>query len=152
MADARRARAEHHATCVAQKAPMGPAGVRRSPSPMANAATGPDVQEQKGSSQPATQQPDGRTATPLLVRASRSASDTRLEMSHGRRMLAMATERLHYRPAPDRHNDWLQRIEDLVAGTGDTAAFSCFFRPQPSLANDEEQDASPPPPQHGARP
>ncbi|KAE8803901.1 hypothetical protein D1007_20161 [Hordeum vulgare] len=82
---------------------------------MANTATGPDTQEQQRSSQPATEQADGRTATPSLVRSSRSASRTRSEMPHGRRGLAMATELLRYQPAPDYHNDWLQRIEELVA-------------------------------------
>ncbi|KAE8813973.1 hypothetical protein D1007_08895 [Hordeum vulgare] len=107
MADARRARAERRATRVAQTEPVGPTGARRSPSPMANAATGPDVQEQQGSSQSATEQPDGRTATPSLVRDSGSASCARPEMLHGRHALAMATELLRYRPAPDRHNEWL---------------------------------------------
>ncbi|KAE8799943.1 hypothetical protein D1007_24562 [Hordeum vulgare] len=105
MADARRACAERHATRVALMAPMGRTGVCRSPSSMANAATGTDVQEQQSSSQPATEQPDSRTATPSLVRASGSASRARPEMSHGRRTLDMATELLRYRPAPDRHND-----------------------------------------------
>ncbi|KAE8782362.1 hypothetical protein D1007_44280 [Hordeum vulgare] len=107
MADARRARAEHCATGVAQTAPVGPSGARRSPSPMANATTGPDAQEQQGSSQPATEQPDGRTATPLLIQDSGSASCARTEMPHGRHALAMATELLCYQPAPDCHNDWL---------------------------------------------
>ncbi|KAE8809721.1 hypothetical protein D1007_13610 [Hordeum vulgare] len=86
---------------------MGPAGARRSPSPMVNAATGPDAQEQQGSSQPATEQPDGRTATPSLVSAYRSASRARPEMPHVRRALAMASELLRYRPTPDHHNNWL---------------------------------------------
>ncbi|KAE8772545.1 hypothetical protein D1007_55462 [Hordeum vulgare] len=98
MADARRARAERRATRIAQTAPVGPAGAPRSPSPMVNAATGPDAQEQQGSSQPVTEHPDDRTATPPLVRASGSASNARSEVSQGRRMLAMATELLFYRP------------------------------------------------------
>ncbi|KAE8777552.1 hypothetical protein D1007_49663 [Hordeum vulgare] len=119
---------------------------------MANAATVPDAQEQQGSSEPATEEPDSRTATPSLVRASRSASRARLEMPHGRHALAMATELILYRPAADRHNDWLQCIEELVTAAGDPAVFCCSFRPQPSLANDEDQDAPPPPPRHGAHP
>ncbi|KAE8811867.1 hypothetical protein D1007_11285 [Hordeum vulgare] len=99
--------------------------MRLLPSPMVNAATGPDAQEQQGSSKTATEQPDGRTATPSLVRASWSASRARLEIPHGRRALAMAAELLRYRPAPDRHNDWLQRIEELIAAAGDPAALSC---------------------------
>ncbi|KAE8806275.1 hypothetical protein D1007_17514 [Hordeum vulgare] len=117
---------------------MGPAGARRSPSPMANAATSPDAQEQQGSSQPAIEQADGRTVTPSLVWASGSTSCAQPEMPHGRRALAMATSVLCYRPAPNRHNDSLQHIEELVAAAGDSTTFSCSFRPQPSVANDEE--------------
>ncbi|KAE8776009.1 hypothetical protein D1007_51425 [Hordeum vulgare] len=136
MDDARLASAERRATCVAQMAPAGPARVHQSPSPVVNAATGPNAQEQQRSSQPATEHPDGSTATPSLVRASGSASRAWPEMSHGQHALAMATMLLHYRPAPDRHNDWLQRIEELVAAAGDSMVLSCSFRPQPSLAND----------------
>ncbi|KAE8809953.1 hypothetical protein D1007_13414 [Hordeum vulgare] len=91
MADARQARSERHATRIAQTAPVGPAHTRRSPSSMANAATGPDAQERQGSSQLATEQADSRTATPSLVRASGSASCARPEMPHGQRALAIAT-------------------------------------------------------------
>ncbi|KAE8794322.1 hypothetical protein D1007_30961 [Hordeum vulgare] len=86
---------------------MVPAGSRRSPSPMVNAATGPDVQEQQGSSESATEQPNGHTATPSLVPASGSASRARPEMPHGRRTLSMVAELLRYWPTPDCHNDWL---------------------------------------------
>ncbi|KAE8798092.1 hypothetical protein D1007_26706 [Hordeum vulgare] len=149
MADARRAHAERSTTRVTQTAPVGPASACRSPSPMENAATGPDAQEWQGSSQPATEQQDGCTATPSLVRASGSASCARLEMPCGWCTLAMATEMLRYWPAPNRHNDWLQRIEEHVAYAGDSTALSYSFRPQPSLANEEEQDAPPPPPRRG---
>ncbi|KAE8793601.1 hypothetical protein D1007_31762 [Hordeum vulgare] len=151
MADTRRARAERNATRLAQTVPVGAAGARRSPSPVVNAATGPEVQEQQGSSQPLTEQADGRMATPSLVWASRSASCARSEAPHGRRALAMATEMLHYRPAPDRHNEWLQRIEELVVA-GDSAVLSCSLRPRPSLANNKEQDAAPPAPRYGMEP
>ncbi|KAE8802887.1 hypothetical protein D1007_21321 [Hordeum vulgare] len=124
MADARRARAECHATRVAQTTPAGPAGARRSLSPVMNAATGPDVMDQQGSSQSATKHPDGRTATPSLVWASGSASRSRPEMPHDRRPLAMAIELLRYRPVPDCHNDWLQRIAELVTVACDSAALS----------------------------
>ncbi|KAE8766886.1 hypothetical protein D1007_61827 [Hordeum vulgare] len=127
MAHARRARIERCATHVAQTTPVGPASTCRSPSPMVNASTGPDAQEQQGSSQPATEQPDGRNATLSLVRVSESSSRVRPKMLHGRRALAMATELLHYRPAPDRHNNWLQRIKELVATAGDPAALSSLF-------------------------
>ncbi|KAE8775261.1 hypothetical protein D1007_52252 [Hordeum vulgare] len=105
MADARRARAERRTSRVAQTAPVGAAHARRSPSPVVNAATGPEVQEQQGSSQPVTELADGRTATLSLFRASGLASRTRPEAQHGRRTLAIATELLRYRPAPDLHND-----------------------------------------------
>ncbi|KAE8775652.1 hypothetical protein D1007_51822 [Hordeum vulgare] len=84
MADARRARTERRATRVAQTTLVGPTGARWSPSPMVNAATGPDVQEYQGSSQPATEHPDGRTATPSLVWASESATDRRCRMASAR--------------------------------------------------------------------
>ncbi|KAE8792859.1 hypothetical protein D1007_32549 [Hordeum vulgare] len=120
MANARRVRAERRATRVSQTTPVGAAGARRSPSPVVNATTGPEVQEQQGSSQPVTEQAEGRTATPSLGRPSGSASRARPEMPHGWRTLAMATELLRYRPAPDRHDDLLQRIEELIAAAGDS--------------------------------
>ncbi|KAE8787725.1 hypothetical protein D1007_38331 [Hordeum vulgare] len=146
MVDACRARPERHATRVAQTTCAGTTSVRWSPSPMVNAATGPDAQEQQGSCQPATEHPDGRTATLSLVRASGSASHAWPEVPHGWRALSMATELLRYRPAPDRHNDWLQCIEELVAAAGNSAALSCLLQPQPSQENDKEQDAPPPRP------
>ncbi|KAE8807228.1 hypothetical protein D1007_16544 [Hordeum vulgare] len=106
MADARRARAERCAARVAQTAPGGPAGARRSPSPVMNTATGPDAQEQQGSSQSVTQHRDGRdghNATPSLIRGSWSALQPK--MPHSQRALAMATEQLRYQTAPDRHHD-----------------------------------------------
>ncbi|KAE8794165.1 Polypyrimidine tract-binding protein-like protein 1 [Hordeum vulgare] len=133
---------ECRATRIAQTAPVSAVGARRSPSPMVNAATGLEAQEQQGSSQPATEPIDGRTATPLLARPSGSASRARLEMPHGRRALAMATELLRYRPAPDHQDDWCYHIEELIAAACNSAALSCSLRPQPSLAN-EEQDAPP---------
>ncbi|KAE8784148.1 hypothetical protein D1007_42320 [Hordeum vulgare] len=120
---------------------------RGSPSPVVNAATGPEVQEQQGSSQPVTELVDGRTATPSLVRPSGSVSRARPEMPHGRCALAMATELLCYPPAPDRHDDWLHRIEEFITAAGDSTTLSCSLRPQPSLANNEEQDVPPHP--HG---
>ncbi|KAE8810786.1 hypothetical protein D1007_12394 [Hordeum vulgare] len=100
-----KARVEHRATRIAQTLPAGPSGARRSPSPVVNAATGADAQEQQGSSQPSIEQADGRTATLSLVLSSRLASCAVPEMPHGRCTLAMAIELLRYRPAPDRHND-----------------------------------------------
>ncbi|KAE8776620.1 hypothetical protein D1007_50733 [Hordeum vulgare] len=127
MADACRVRAECRATRVAQITPVSAAGARRSPSPVVNAATGPEVQEQQGSSQPVIEQPDGRTATLSLARPSRSVSRAQQVMPHGRGALAMATELLRYRPAPNRHDDWLQRIEELMSAVGNSGAHSCSF-------------------------
>ncbi|KAE8785815.1 hypothetical protein D1007_40411 [Hordeum vulgare] len=145
MVEPRRVRAERRATRITQTAHEGATDARRSPSPVVNAATGPEVQEQQGSSQPVTEPIDGRTATLPLARPTRSAPRTWPEMPHSRRVLAMATKMLCHRPAPDRHDDWLRRIEELNAAVGDSAALSCSLRPQPSLSNNEEQDAPTPP-------
>ncbi|KAE8788641.1 hypothetical protein D1007_37207 [Hordeum vulgare] len=107
MPDARRARTERRTACIAKTTPTGPAGERWSPSPVVNAAMRPDAQEQQGSSEPATEHPDGRTATPSLVRAFGSASRARPDEPHGQHALAMAAELLRYRSAPDRNDDWL---------------------------------------------
>ncbi|KAE8803448.1 hypothetical protein D1007_20676 [Hordeum vulgare] len=146
MADARRVRAECRATSIAQTTPVGATGMHRSSSPMMNVATGPEVQEQQGSSQTVTESVDGRTAMSSLARPSASALRARTEMRHRRRALDMATELLRYRHAPDHHEDWLHRIEELIAAAGNSAVLSWSLRPQPSLANNEEQDAPPPPP------
>ncbi|KAE8783240.1 hypothetical protein D1007_43334 [Hordeum vulgare] len=122
MADARRARAERRATRIAHTTSVGPTGVRRSPSPIENAATGPDVQNSKAPPSRLPSTPTAAPPLPSLVWASGSASRTRPEMLHGRRALAMATELLHYRSVPNRHNNWLQHIEELVAAAGDSAA------------------------------
>ncbi|KAE8805052.1 hypothetical protein D1007_18896 [Hordeum vulgare] len=152
MADARRVHPEHRATRIAQTAPVGAAGARRSPSPMVNVATIPEAQEQQGSSQPPTEHVDRRTTTLSLVRPLGSASRARREMPHGCRALAMATKLLHYRPAPDHHDDWLHHIEELIAAVGDSGVLSCSLRPQWSLTNNEEQDAPPMPPRRVADP
>ncbi|KAE8770749.1 hypothetical protein D1007_57476 [Hordeum vulgare] len=125
MADARRAHAQHRATRIAQTVPVGPAGERRSRSRVVNAATGPKIQEREGSSHLATEHPDGRTATPSLARPSGTASHAWPEVPHRWRALAMATE--------------------------DSTMLSCVIRPQPSQANDKEQDVPPPPSRHDVR-
>ncbi|KAE8787394.1 hypothetical protein D1007_38667 [Hordeum vulgare] len=104
---------------------------------MVNAATGPEVQEQQGSSQPVTEPVDGRTTTPSLARPSASTSRARPKMPHGRHALAMATELLRYRPAPDRHDDWIECIEELITAAGDSATLSCSLRLQSSLVYNE---------------
>ncbi|KAE8792872.1 hypothetical protein D1007_32565 [Hordeum vulgare] len=137
MGDARRVRVERRTTRIAQTALVGAAGARWSLLPMVNAAAGPEVQEQQGSSQPMTEPVDGRTSTPSLARPSGSASRARSDMPHLWRAIAMATELLRYRHAPDRHDDWLHRIEELITAVGDSAALSCTLQPQPSLANNK---------------
>ncbi|KAE8787888.1 hypothetical protein D1007_38104 [Hordeum vulgare] len=146
MVEARQVHVEHRATRITQTAPVGAAGSRRSPSPVVKAATGTKVQEQQGSSHPVIEQADVRIATPSLTRPSGSASRAWTEMPHDRHALAMATELLRYRPAPDCHDDWLQLIEALIATAGDSTVLSCSPRPRPSLATNEEQDAPAPPP------
>ncbi|KAE8791272.1 hypothetical protein D1007_34266 [Hordeum vulgare] len=110
---------------------------------MVNAASSPKAQEKQGSSYPATKPIDGCTTTSSLARPSGLASHARPEMPQGRRALAMATELLLYLTAPDRHEDWLHRIEELITAAGDSAALSCSLRPQPCVANNEEQDVPP---------
>ena len=63
MADARQVRAKRCTTRIAQTALVGAAGARRSPSPVVNAATSPEAQEQQGSSEPMTEPVNGYTAT-----------------------------------------------------------------------------------------
>ncbi|KAE8775610.1 hypothetical protein D1007_51875 [Hordeum vulgare] len=105
MGDGRPARAERRATRIAKTAHVGAFGTRHSPSPVVNAATGPEVQEQQCSSHPATGKDDGCTATLSLVRPSGSVSRARAKMPHSLRAVSMATELLRYGPARDRHDD-----------------------------------------------
>ncbi|KAE8778181.1 hypothetical protein D1007_48949 [Hordeum vulgare] len=134
MPTSRQSRVERRIARVAQTVPMGHAGARWSPSPVVNAATGPGVQEQQGSSHPITEHPDGRTATPSLVQPSGSSSRARPREVCGQRALAMANELLPYRPVAD----WLQRIEEVIATAGEATVRSGSLRPQPSHANNEE--------------
>ncbi|KAE8774740.1 hypothetical protein D1007_52831 [Hordeum vulgare] len=124
MAYAHRVRAERRTTLIAQIAPVGAVSARRSPSPVFNVATGPEVQEQQGSSQPMTEPVDSRTATPSLATPLGSTLHARPEMPHGRRALAMVIELLRYCPAPDRHDGCLQRIEELNATAANSAVLS----------------------------
>ncbi|KAE8772434.1 hypothetical protein D1007_55570 [Hordeum vulgare] len=128
MDDARRVHVERRATRIAHTAPVGAAGARRSPSPVVNAATDPEAQEQQGPSQPPTEHVDGYPAMPSLVRPLGSASRARPEIPHGRHALAMATELLRYWPTLDRHDEWLHRIEEFIAAADDSAALSCSLR------------------------
>ncbi|KAE8773562.1 hypothetical protein D1007_54177 [Hordeum vulgare] len=101
MDDTRRVHTECRATHIGQTMPVGAAGPRWLLSLVVNAAIGPEAQEQQGSSQPAAEPVDGRTATLLLARPSGSTSRARPEMPHGRYVLATAIKLLRYRPAPE---------------------------------------------------
>ena len=106
MADARRARAESraaHAARVAQTAPVG-GPPRRSPSPAANAATGPAENEQQASSQHPSVWRDGRTTTTSLTPAGSSSHARRAPMD-AHASLLLARELLHYRPVDDLYED-----------------------------------------------
>ncbi|KAE8812640.1 hypothetical protein D1007_10341 [Hordeum vulgare] len=129
MANARRVHVECRATRIAHTVPVGAVGVRCSPSPVVNAATGPEVQEKYGSSQPVTEPVDDRTATPSLTRPLGSAWCARPEMPHGRRALPMDTDLLRYRPVADCHDDSLHCIEELIAAASDSMVLSCLLRP-----------------------
>ena len=100
MADARRARAKRRAALATRVAQMVPIGgrPRRSPSPAANAATGPVGNEQRASSQHPSVRQEVRTATPSLTPAASSPTDAHAA-------LLLARELLHYRPIDDLYED-----------------------------------------------
>ncbi|KNE88344.1 hypothetical protein PSTG_18256 [Puccinia striiformis f. sp. tritici PST-78] len=100
MADARRARAERRAALnarVAQPAPVG-GPPRHSPSPAANAATGPAGNEQQASSLHPSVRRDRRTATPSLTPAG-SCPHARCAPTDAQAALLMARELPRYRPS-----------------------------------------------------
>ena len=116
MANARRARAERRAALaarIAQTAPVsGPP--HRSPSPAANAATGPAGNEQQASSLHPSVRQDGHNATPSLNPAG-SSSHARRAPVDAQAALCMARELLRYRHIDDLYKDWLDRIAELVS-------------------------------------
>ena len=119
MADARRAHAERRAaltTRVAQTAPVD-GRPRRSPSPVANATTGPVGNKQQASSPHPSIRREGRTATPLLTPVA-SSSHARRAPTDAHAALLLARELLHYRPVDDLYEDWLARITELVSAAG----------------------------------
>ena len=152
MADACRARAERRAaraTRVAQTAPVG-GPPRRSPSPAANAATGPAGNEQQASSQHPSVRWEGRTATPSLTPAGSPSRDRRAP-TDAHAALLLARELLHYRPVGDLYEDWLARITELVSAAGGSPASSLSLPHPPSGMGDTAQGAPPPLlPQDGA--
>ena len=152
MADARRACAERRAalaTRVAQTAPVGGCP-RRSPSPAANAATGPAGNEQQASSQHPSMRRDGRTATPSLTPTALS-SHARRAPTDAHAALLLARELLHYCPVDDLYEDWLARITELVSATGGSPASSLSLPRPPSCAGNTALEVPPPPPpQEGA--
>src|SRR3954468_12642825 len=119
MSDARRARAERRAAIasrVTQTAPVG-GPPRRSPSPAANAATGPAGNEQQASSLHPFVWRDGRTATPSLPPAGSSSHARRAPMD-ARAALLVAHEILRYRPVDDLYEVWLDRSPSSSAPQG----------------------------------
>ena len=123
MADARQARAERRAalaTRVAQTASVGGCP-RRSPSPAANAVTGPAGNEQQASSLHPSVRREGRTATPSLTPAG-SSSHARRARADAHAVLLLARELPHYRPVDDLYDEWLARITKLVSAAGGSPA------------------------------
>ena len=139
MADARRTRTERRAalaTHVAQTAPVG-GRPRRSPSPAANAATGPAGNEQQASSLHPSVRREGRTATPSLTPAG-SLSHAHLAPTDAHAVLLLACELLHYRPVDDLYEDWLARITELVSAAGGSPMPSLSLPRPPSCAGGKE--------------
>ena len=152
MADARRARAEHRAALVARVAQTAPVGgpPRRSPSPAANAATGPAGNEQQASSLHPSVRQDGRTTTPSLTPAG-SSSHARRPPMDARAALLMVHELRRYRPVDDLYEGWLDRITELVRAAGGSPAPSLSLPRSPPATGDVAHRAPPPPlPQDGA--
>ena len=138
MADARRARAERRAALTAHVAQTAPIGgpPRRSPSPAANAATGPAGNEQQASSLHPSVWQDGHTATP-------SVTSPVLHLT--RAALLAANELLPYRPVDDLYEEWLDRVAELVHAAGGSPVPSLSL-PPPELATGDEAHGVPPPP------
>ena len=147
MADARRAHAERRAalaTHVAHTAPVGEPP-RRSPSPAANAATGPAGNEQQASSLHPLVRQDGRAATLLLTPAG-SLSHTRHTPTVAQAMILMARELLRYHPVDDLYEDWLDRVAEPVSTIGGSPTPSLSLpRPTPAAGNEAHVAPTPPP-------
>ena len=148
MADARRARAERRAALAARVAQTAPVGgpPRCSPSPAANAATGPAGNEQQAFLLHPFVRRDGRTATPSLTPAG-SSSHARRAPTDAQAVLLMARELLSYHAVDDFYEDWLDRIAELVSAAGGSPAPSLSLPRPPPVAGDVAHGAPPPPPQ-----
>ena len=133
MADARRARAEHWAAPTAHVAQTAPGGgpPRCSPSPAANAATGPAGNEQQVSLFHPSMRQDGCAATPSLTPAG-SSSHARRAPTDVQTVLLLARELVHYRPVDYLYEEWLARITDLVSTAGGSPVL-CLSLPHPPL-------------------
>ena len=142
MADARRAA---RAARVARTAPVG-ARPRRSPSPAANAATGPAENKQQASSLHPSVRRDGRTATPSRTPTGSSSHARRAPMDTWAALL-MAHELPRYRPVDDLYEDWLDHIAELVHAVGGSPAPS-LSPPHPPPATGDVAHGAPPPPLH----
>nr|XP_020187639.1 transcriptional regulatory protein AlgP-like [Aegilops tauschii subsp. strangulata] len=139
MANARRVRAERRAVLavrVAQTAPTGDGAPRRSPSPAANAATGPAAHEQQASSMQPSVRRDGCTTTLSLTPAAASSSHARSGPANAQAALLMARELLRYRPIEDLY-------EDCSRGAGSRPAPPSPPFPARSLAASVLPPASP---------
>lgn len=149
MADARRVRAESRATltaCITQTAPAGDGAPRRSPSPVANTATGPTAHEQQASPLQSSVRRDGRIVTPSLTPAAASSSDACRGPVNTHAALLMAHELLRYCPTDDLYEEWLYHITELVSAAGEAPAPSCSLPTPPPLVGDVAYGAPPPPP------
>ena len=152
MADARRARAECRAALTARVAQTAPVGgpPRRSPSPAANAATGPAGNEQQASLLRPSVRQDGRTTTPSLTPAGSSSHAHRAPME-ARAALLAANELLRYHPVDDLYEEWLDRVAELVRAAGGSPAPSHSLPPPQPAAGDGAHGMPPPhQPQDGA--
>ena len=129
MSDARRARAEHHATLATHVAQTSPVGgcPRCSPLPAVNAATGPAGNEQQASSLHPSVRREGRTATPSLTPAG-SSSHARRAPTDAHAVLLLVREPLHCRPVDDVYDEWLDRVAELVRAAGGSPASSVPLR------------------------
>ena len=148
MVDTRRVRTERRsalATCVAQTAPAGDGTPRCSPSPAANATTGPVAHEQHASSPQPSLQRDGRTTTPSLTPAAASSSHAHRRPANAQAALLMARELLRYRPTDYLYEDWLDRIAELVSAAGEAHVQSRSLPLPPPETGDIAHGVPPPP-------
>ena len=148
MADALRARAECRAALAARVAQTAPVGgpPHCSPSPVANAVTGPAGNKQQASSLHPSVRQDGRTATLSLTPAGTS-SHARRGPADAQAALLMGHKLMRYHPVGDLYEDWMDCIAELVSAAGGSPApFLSLPRPPPAAG--DVAHGAPPPPQH----